>query len=108
MAGSPNIRMGQGRYRPSVIAQSSRALPGRGSKRGLIVQLKEPLLREGTGNDSCEFLDLYDAFYVFSDPLPIVCTLIYRIDDRTPHLKLRHQSFSAGTYPLSSPSLKSG
>jgi hypothetical protein len=32
---------------------------------------------------------------VFSDPLPIVCTLIYRIDDRTPHLKLRHQSFSA-------------
>jgi hypothetical protein len=81
---------------------------GRGSKRGLIVQLKEPLLREGTGNDSCEFLDLYDAFYVFSDPLPIVCTLIYRIDDRTPHLKLRHQSFSAGTYPLSSPSLKSG
>ena len=49
------------------------------NKWGLIV-VKEPLLREGTGNDSCECLDLYDAFYVFSDPLPIVCTLIYRIE----------------------------
>lgn len=59
------------------------------NKWGLIV-VKEPLLREGTGNDSCECLDLYDAFYAFSDPLPIGFTLINRIDDRTAHFKLCH------------------
>jgi hypothetical protein len=50
------------------------------NKWGLIV-VKEPLLREGTGNDSCKCLDLYNLFYVFSEPLPLVFTLIHRIDD---------------------------
>ena len=71
-------------------------MPSGSNKWGLIV-VKEPLLREGPGNDSCECLDLYDAFDALSDPLPIGFTLIHRIDDRTAHFKLCHQWFSV--YP---------
>jgi hypothetical protein len=70
------------------------------NKWGLIV-VEEPVLSEGTGNNSCKSLDVYDAFYVFSEPLPKIFTLIHRIDDLTAHFKLCHQSSSArGAYRL--------
>ena len=58
------------------------------SKRGLIVQLKETSLAQSSDKDSRECLDVYAAAYVFSDPFPIIFTLIHRIDDLTAHIKL--------------------
>jgi len=40
----------------------------RGSNKWVLIVVEEPLLSEGTDNNSCKFLDLYDAFYVVSEP----------------------------------------
>jgi hypothetical protein len=70
---------------------------------------KKPLLRQRTGNDSCELIDPDDAFYLFSDRFPKVFTLIDRKDDRTLHLKLCHWISPQGRpIRVTSPSLKSG